>query len=276
MILELLLSQYIFPISNQFYKNQHLPNVGFEYQVNIEIVYWPNIWSINFATWVLASAPCCSLYCASRYCQLTGYCYLFCHESEGSFSLWKILASPNMNEDATEGVKNCWTNRPSKNFIPALSGVSIRGSNTIPAAPKRILENLIDGIYTFKRSDVYQANSEEYTYFVIDLGMKKMIEKIVLYSTDIDGDLRFEKLSIRLGNHEVGNDFSSYEEIYYYVGPNPTTDFVLTIALDVPVSARYVSVQIMDDRQTRLLVAHIEIFLTNSEEYKQSLLKYDI
>ena len=51
MILELLLGQYIFPISNQFYKKQYLPNVGFEYQVNIEIVYWPNIWSINFATW---------------------------------------------------------------------------------------------------------------------------------------------------------------------------------------------------------------------------------
>ena len=47
LILEILLGQYIFPISNQFYKKQYLPNVGFEYQLNIEIVYWPNIWSIT-------------------------------------------------------------------------------------------------------------------------------------------------------------------------------------------------------------------------------------
>ena len=35
-------------MSTQFYKNQHFSNVGFDYQVDIEIAYWPNIWSINF------------------------------------------------------------------------------------------------------------------------------------------------------------------------------------------------------------------------------------
>ena len=35
-------------MSTQFYKKTHFSNVGFDYQVDIEIAYWPNIWSINF------------------------------------------------------------------------------------------------------------------------------------------------------------------------------------------------------------------------------------
>ena len=42
------MGQYIFLMSTQFFQNQHFSNVGFDYQVDIEIAYWPNIWSINF------------------------------------------------------------------------------------------------------------------------------------------------------------------------------------------------------------------------------------
>ena len=280
------------------YINVNLPFNFYQKMVQIShlLKFWLNFWVWNIyglvqgeLVWLptkilestlsdailQASAPCRSLYCASRYCQLTGYCYLFCHESEGSFSLWKILASPNMNEDATEGVKNCWTNRPSKNFIPALSGVSIRGTSANNHASKRIIENLVDGIYKFQENSAYHAHPGTYTYFVIDLGRQQMVEKIILYPASPSLN-RFEKLSICVGNHEVTDDFSSYKEIYYYDGPIPDASFVLTIDLNVPEFTRYISAQIMDDSQTELHIAHVEIFLTNPEDYEQSLVKYDV
>ena len=223
---------------------------------------------------LLSYVPCRSPLCASCLCKSANSCYLFCQETESSFSLWKVLASPFMNGGAVEQTKICWTAQSNRNFVPLLSGVSIQGNTVHYNHPDRVVENLIDGLYTFQSDSQYHATPQSNTFFVIDLATPVMIEKIVLYPAS-NAPERFRELSIRVGNNQEAGDFSSYEEVYYYLGPVPDANFVLNIDLDVPKLARFISAQISIGGNLNLHVGHVEVILTD-EEYRQRFTEYEI
>ena len=198
---------------------------------------------------------------AASFCHSFSNCALFCQEKDGTFTLWRIIADPFLENDAQGTAKKCWTSEEQGNFIPQLTGASASGRNTPSHHPLRTPGNLIDGVYSGTYDDTGMVIGTD-PYFLIDLGEEVIVKKIKLRPNYVNVHVnRFHKITVRIGDVPKTGDFSTYEELGYYQGPYSGKEFIWSFEVDPPVSGRYVSIQKASTVHTILQIGHLQIYL---------------
>ena len=189
--------------------------------------------TVSTETVVIAAAACHSF----------SSCTLFCQENDGTYTFWRIIADPFLENDGQETTKKCWTSEDRGSIIPQLTGVSASARNLHPSFPERNANNLIDGVYNGNADGTAMVRGAN-AYILLDLGQEVLMRRIKIrppYSLFNLG--RFAAFNVLLGNTPQTFDFSTYELLGHYEGPYDSLEFVYIVDLEPPRSGCYVSIQ---------------------------------
>lgn len=176
----------------------------------------------------------------SMACGIRDWCQLWCLEGLNGCHLTDMTVSPGLIQQDSD-VLTCYTSRP----VNAALEVRILASSLNPWQPLEhtAKENLVKG-YLSSLLCGYLAQRTG-GWFLLDLGRQVRVKEVFLH-----GDLSLN-IEVRLGQTEVTEDFSSYSLLGSYPGSS------VPLAAASPVSARYVSIQSLDNIYFRLCFVEV-------------------
>lgn len=198
----------------------------------------------------------------SAACTVDPQCQIWCHEASSKECLVSdiIVTSAYVETDVTDAL-TCYTRRH-KDFA---AGASIEGSPSSPSYPLRVKENLVDGIFDQGHNgNCYRTESSLYRpFFVLDFGAAVEIRLVKLFAQtyghkSLPATITDMKVRVGMAAAKTPGDFSSYQLFGSFPGP-AVTGQVVVLESPVPVTARFLSVQKMQDT-TRLQICHIEVY----------------
>lgn len=182
-------------------------------------------------------------------CMQFTWCRLTCRESRGRYSFWEVI----VDSEVHEGVQGldyilCYTKYPYDSMITN-AGVSVAAASPVSFDfPFKIPSNIIDGIYTFSMTDCYSSRKKK-AWVVIDLGSAYNISRVYIAAQPNLNYIAFFKLiEIRAGNILATGNFGSYTLLGYFTGTPLNERYVYDVSVDPPISARYISVQKMNNQ----------------------------
>ena len=195
-----------------------------------------------------------TVFLASVQCSKSRLCKLFCKDSDGRFSFWKIIADPFLVESEPDAVKECWTNQ--------LRGNAILNPETVLFSPNRVyrerkVDNLKTGIYNGDHET--STHLKGYPYIQVELEKAQHIRKINLYPGHYYEDLlfRFANISVYASQTTMDGNISQYRQIGYVKGPFAVEGSYYSLKLPTPISGRYI---IFKTFSSDLQIGHIQIY----------------
>ena len=203
---------------------------------------------------LLFTTLCHSKFHASMKCKFKANCNVFCSDTNGEFSFYRIRAEAFLPQIGD--FKNCWTINPRKNIILE-PGTVLSSSPNYRA--NRTLDNLKDGIYYNTLDDSVHLRGPGLVYILIDFGQKILLKKINVYpSTYGSQEHRLSNVLITTGTSLMNSSFSHFSEIGFIKTPPEIQGSFFSINLINPISARYIALQ---KYNIDLQVGHIQVYL---------------
>lgn len=200
----------------------------------------------------------------SSFCLREVWCNLFCSHfpDEESCYLSEVIVMPTYIEDplvTPPTLLTCYTKRP---LDLATYAYIIAGEQNYEN-PRRVKENLVDGIYTFKQIDGFTTeNNVSECWFELDLGDVMEFSNVVMVAEHSTlASLRMLNVEVRVGVEAVPfpPDFTEYKFFGHYPGPASMNEEII-ITLPSPVFARYISFQKLEDNGQGFCLGHVQVF----------------
>ncbi|KAK3893604.1 hypothetical protein Pcinc_002578 [Petrolisthes cinctipes] len=186
------------------------------------------------------------LYC-SRICSSLAWCNLWCPNPSTNPTqciLSNIIIMPTYQETNMADALTCHTIQNKDHATNAI----ITDAGVNPDRPERVKENLVDGIFTYKISENFASRDTlDFMWFVLDFSQIVTFSHVVFYVQDNSIANRvFRDVQVRVGNTPVTppSGFASYDLFGVFPGA-ASPGQVITLQSQKPVSARFVSVQMM-------------------------------
>lgn len=202
-----------------------------------------------------------TLYC-SKLCTRRSWCNLWCpHPSinQTHCIVSDIIIMPTYIETSLSDVLPCNTRR---HVDLATNAIITAGEETPPAVDK-VKENLVDGFYSYQMSELYASpQPADKKWFVLDFSQTVTFTHVILYVQNNDrAHIQFVDVEVRVGNVTVTppSGFSGYDLFGFFPGAAFYGQVVMMVS-SKPVSARFVSVQMLRDNLRPFQVAHVEVY----------------
>lgn len=203
-----------------------------------------------------------SIIVCSKGCEEDSRCLLWCHDASNSTCFMSnLIVMPNYEETNMSDAIPCFT-RQQKDLA---TGAAIDGSPENPNLIERAKTNLVDGFYDKTLPQCYITKSLVKPWFMLDFGtsVSLYLVKLRVQETGMIAKLLYiTNLEIRTGDvlPATPGDFSAFR--MFGVFPGPPADFGQEINFSVkfPVTARFLSVQKVDDVKNPLQICHLEIY----------------
>lgn len=206
----------------------------------------------------LSASP--SLYCANS-CTRLGWCNLWCSKPSTAPTdciVSDIIVLPTYQDPNIAVALTCYTNR-GKDY--ATNAVITAGEDSPPSTSKP-KENLVDGIFGYSMGENFATPTTiDKKWFALDFTQIVTFNHVILYAQDNDrANLHFFNVEVRVGNVPVTqpSGFSAYDLFGVFPGA-ATEGQVVNLKSAKPVSARFLSVQMVEDNGRPFQVAHMEV-----------------
>lgn len=151
----------------------------------------------------------------------------------------------------------CYTKRQRGSYIPSTK-ISAIGSPTSGDYASRIVDNILDGIYTYRAPLCYLSSTQtENPFILVNLGQVEKIRKVVLISQP-RGNMsdKFNDFQVRIGNSSSSGSFEDYVLIGS-VGDAPELNTEFVIERTNPIYGQYVA--IVKFEKPLFQICHMEI-----------------
>lgn len=173
-----------------------------------------------------------------------------------------MIVMPSYAETNMADALDCFTRRE-RDYA---TGAIVQGMLHNAKDPKRVLKNLVDGIYDRYSLDMCYVNdkTQVFPWFVLDFGKPLTLHLVKLFSQPRGALHLLDKLTYleaRVGMspvNEPGN-FTSYDFFGMFLGPATSYDQEMIFEPSSPMSARYLSIQKVQGTEF-IQVCHLEIY----------------
>ncbi|XP_068232250.1 uncharacterized protein [Palaemon carinicauda] len=173
----------------------------------------------------------CNLWCADKLDKTT------CH----FFEMYVVAGyqETNMND-----ALKCYTRK----VIDYAIGAAITGAPAIDIMSMKVIDPLVDGIYTRKGSECYFSGDESDPFVILDIGSVKPIRRILIVLQPNKMADRFTDIEARVGVEAKTEEFfSEYQSFGFYDGVSSPGQEIL-FEKDPPILARFIVIQRFSDR----------------------------
>jgi len=195
---------------------------------------------------------------ASLKCAQNDWCLAFCKKSNGDFTLTNMVLNLYV-QDPYGPTMPCFTNRRQHTIFPG-PGTDLTSSPHVAHFESQALTN---GIYRRHRGECFRSEQVSFPFVLIELPVISLISSVTIRMQPYGPFFNeFENVDIRVGNHTApsANFSTEYELIAQYTGPLTKQDIDREIIFSfLPVLAKFVSIQKMDENNTTFGFCTIEI-----------------
>lgn len=202
-----------------------------------------------------------SLYCSSS-CTRLSWCKLWCsHPSIAPTDCFfsNIIVMPTYQENNMFDALTCYTKLNKDHATNA----AIKAGEYNPPSPDKPKENLVDGIFSYSMGENFATPPAiDKKWFVLEFSQIITFSRVILFPQLNDrASLHFVNVEVRVGNMTVTppSGFSDYD----FFGAFPSAASagqVVNLQSPEPVSAKFLSVQMLENNGRPFQVAHIEIY----------------